>query len=85
MVKFQKDGKDWYHSEPWFKYKDPKEVLGGYKILEYMSTMKENEIKQSFPDLSFQLHEGSKSILKIDCIEEQPDEYVEEVKSELEK
>ena len=51
-----------------------------------MSTLKENEIKQSYPDLSFQLHEGSKSILKVDCIEEKPDESVEKkVKSETEK
>jgi hypothetical protein len=78
LVKFQKDGKDWYHSKPWFIYKDPKEVLGGYKILEYMSTLKENEIKQSYPNLSFQMHEGSKNILQIDCIEEKSDELVKE-------
>lgn len=48
--------------------------------------MKENEIKQSYPDLSFQLHEGSKDILKVDCIEEKTDETVEEeIKSEPEK
>jgi len=76
MVKFQKDGKDWYHLSPWFMHSNPKEVLGGYKILEYMSTLKENEIKQSYPDLSFQMHEGSKSILKIDYIEEKPDKPV---------
>ena len=74
LVKFQKDGKDWYHSEPWFMHKDPKEVLEGYKILEYMSTLKENEIKQSYPDLSFQMHPGSESILKIDHIKEKPEE-----------
>ncbi len=86
MVKFQKDGKDWYHSEPWFMHKDPKEVLEGYKILEYMSTLKENEIKQSYPDLSFQMHAGSESILKIDAIEAKPDETPkEEPKSETEK
>lgn len=78
LVKFKKDDKEWYHSEPWFVHKDPKEVLGGYKILEYMSTLKENEISQSYPDLSFQLHEGSKSILKVDCIEEKTDESVKE-------
>lgn len=78
MVKFKKDGKDFYHSEPWFMRKDPKEVLGGYKILEYISTLKESEIKQSYPDLSFQMHAGSESILKFDCIEEKPDESVKE-------
>jgi DnaJ-class molecular chaperone len=56
--------------------KDPKEVLGDYKILEYMSTLKENEIKQSYPDLSFEMHPGSESILKIDYIEEKPEEPV---------
>ena len=81
MVKFQKDGKDWYHSEPWFIHKDPKEVLGSYKILEYMSTLKENEIKQSYPDLSFQMHEGSKSILKIDSIDEKPEDPAKEESS----
>jgi hypothetical protein len=86
LVKFQKDNKDWYHLEPWFAHKNPKEVLGEYKILEYMSTLKENEIKQSYPDLSFQLHEGSKSILKVDCIEEKPNEPIkEEPKSETGK
>ncbi len=86
LVKFKKDNQDWYHSEPWFMHSDPKEVLGGYKILEYMSTLKENEIKQSYHDLSYQMHEGSKSILKFDCIEEKPDDSVkEESKSEAEK
>ncbi len=86
VVKFQKDGRNWYHSEPWFMHKDPKEVLGGYKILEYMSTLKENEIKQSYPDLSFQMHAGSESILKIDSIDEKPDKPLEEeAKSEPKK
>lgn len=73
LVKFQKDGKDWYHSEPWFIHKDSKEVLEGYKILDYMATLKENEIKQSYPDLSFQMHEGSRSILKVDHIDGKSD------------
>lgn len=78
MVKFKKDGKDRYHSEPWFMHKDPKEVLGDYKILEYMSTLKENEIKQSYPDLSFEMHPGSDSMMKIDYIEEKPNELVKD-------
>lgn len=78
MVKFKKGDQYWYHSEPWFMHKDPKEVLGGYKILEYLSTLKENEIKQSYPDLSFQMHPGSESIMKIDCIEEKPEEVVKD-------
>ncbi|MCX6736428.1 MAG: zinc ribbon domain-containing protein [Candidatus Parcubacteria bacterium] len=73
MVKFKKNGKVYYHSEPWFMHKDPKEALGSYKISEYMATLKENEIKQSYPDLSFEMHLGSESILKIDYIDEKPE------------
>lgn len=78
VVRFKKDDKYRYHSEPWFMHKDPKEVLGDYKILEYMATLKENEIKQSYPDLSFEMHAGSESILKIDYIDEKPEEPVKE-------
>lgn len=72
MLKFQKDGEDRYHSEPWFLHADPKEVLKGYKILEYLQTLKEKETKQSFPDLSFQIPKGARSIMKINHIEEKP-------------
>lgn len=70
MVKYQKDGEDWYHSEPWFKYSDPKEVLKGYKILEYLQNMREKEIEKSFPQLSFQIPKGARSIMKVNHIEE---------------
>jgi hypothetical protein len=36
LVKETKDGKDWYHSEPWYKFVNPHEHLKGYKILEYI-------------------------------------------------
>lgn len=68
-VKFQKDGQDWYHSDPWFQHADPREVLKGYKILEYLQTLKEKEITESFPELSFQLSKGAKSIMEVDYIE----------------
>lgn len=69
MVKFQKDGEDWYHSEPWFNYADPKEVLKGYKILDYMQKLKEAEIQKTVHDLSFQIPTGARSIMKINCID----------------
>lgn len=31
-----KEGKDWYHSEPWYKFVDAFEHLKGYKIMDYM-------------------------------------------------
>jgi len=36
MVKETKDGKDWYHSEPWYRFEDPKSVLRYYKIMDYL-------------------------------------------------
>jgi hypothetical protein len=36
MVKETKDGKDWYHSEPWYRFVDPIEALKGYKIINYL-------------------------------------------------
>lgn len=76
MVKVQKDGEDWYHSEPWFLHADPIEVLKGYKILEYLQTLKEKEMVKSFPELSFQIPEGARSIMKINHIEKRADEFI---------
>lgn len=43
-VKETKDGQDWYHSEPWYKFVDPVEHLKGYKIMSYLQvTYKEGE------------------------------------------
>jgi hypothetical protein len=47
LVKESKDGKDWYHCEPWYKFVDPFEHLKGYRIMEYMqNTKKENYDKE---------------------------------------
>lgn len=35
LVKETHDGKDWYHSEPWYKFVDPLEVLKDYKLINY--------------------------------------------------
>jgi len=39
MVKETKDGKDWYHSEPWYRFVDPHEHLKGYKIMDYLQAV----------------------------------------------
>lgn len=65
MVKEQKDGEDYYHSEPWFMHADPKEVLKGYKILEYLAALEEKHIEKSFPQLTFQIPNGASSIMKV--------------------
>lgn len=36
MVKETREGKDWFHLEPWYKFADPKEVLKDYKIMDYL-------------------------------------------------
>lgn len=36
LVKETKDGKDWYHSEPWYRFVDPHKHLKGYKIMDYL-------------------------------------------------
>lgn len=36
LVKVTKDGKDWYHSEPWYKFVEPMEALKGYKIMDFL-------------------------------------------------
>jgi len=36
LVKEVRKGKDWYHSEPWYKFVNPFEYLKEYKIMEYM-------------------------------------------------
>lgn len=69
LVKFQKDGQDWYHSEPWLYHANPMEVLKDYKILDYMKNLKETEIQKDIHDLSFQLPEGAKHIMKVNCID----------------
>jgi len=41
MVKETIDGKDWYHSEPWYKFENPHKVLKGYKIMHYLKLIEE--------------------------------------------
>ncbi len=41
MLKETKDGKDWYHSEPWYRFVDPEVALKGYKLLDYLRVVKE--------------------------------------------
>ena len=40
LVKETKEGKDWFHSEPWYRCVDPKEHLKGYKIMDYLQVVK---------------------------------------------
>ena len=44
MVKeVKKDGKEWFHLEPWYRFVDPFEHLKGYKIMDYMRFKKEKD------------------------------------------
>lgn len=36
MVKETKEGKDWFHLEPWYRFIDPFEHLKDYKIMNYL-------------------------------------------------
>lgn len=48
MVKKTIDGKDWYQTEPWYKFVDIHEHLNGYKIMDYLRvTYGEGEDKAS--------------------------------------
>lgn len=40
LVKETKDGKDWYHSEPWYRFVDPREHLKGYGIMDYLKIVR---------------------------------------------
>ncbi len=68
-VKYQKDGEDWYTSEPWIMHRDPKEVLKGYKILELLGMLEEKHINKSFGQLSYQLNKSARSMLKVDYVD----------------
>ena len=43
LVKETKNGKDWYHSEPWYRIGDPQVLLKGYKILDYLRFTYDNK------------------------------------------
>lgn len=69
-VKFEKDGEEWLQSEPWFMHNDPKEVLKEYKILDYYGVLEPKHVKQSFPQLSFQINKAARSMLKVNSIDQ---------------
>lgn len=43
-VKYRKDGKDWYTTQKWYEFLDPREHLKGYKIMEYMRVVPPEEM-----------------------------------------
>ena len=44
MVKeVKEDGKEWFHSEPWYGFVEPFEHLKGYKIMDYMRFKKDKD------------------------------------------
>lgn len=36
MVKETKDGTDWFHMEPWYRFVDPHKHLKGYRIMDHL-------------------------------------------------
>jgi hypothetical protein len=36
LVKETRDEKEWFHSEPWFRFVDPRIALKGYKIIDHL-------------------------------------------------
>ncbi len=40
-----KDGKQWCHSEPWYKQADPRERLKGYKIIDFLKFLPDDSKK----------------------------------------
>lgn len=45
LVKETEEGKDRYHSEPWYKFVDPHEHLKGFKIMDYLKFTREEPAK----------------------------------------
>jgi hypothetical protein len=43
LVKEVKDGEEWFHSEPWYRFVDPYEHLKGYKIMNYLKFTNKEE------------------------------------------
>ena len=57
----KEDGKEWYHSEPWYHFVDPWEHLKDYKIMEYMKVPdedKETLEKNFFDSLNLNLSDN---------------------------
>ena len=46
LVKTEKDGKIWHHSEPWYRFVNPHEHLKDYKIMEYLRVVPPEEVAQ---------------------------------------
>lgn len=47
LFKETRDGKNWFHSEPWYKFVNPHEHLKGYKIMDYLKVTKvENGVEK---------------------------------------
>ncbi len=46
MVKETKDGKEWFHSEPWYRFVNPHEHLKGYRIMDHLRVTKGEEQKE---------------------------------------
>jgi hypothetical protein len=40
----KEDGKEWFHSEPWYRFVDPLEHLKGYRIMNYLSFTSKEKI-----------------------------------------
>ncbi|MFW0862072.1 MAG: hypothetical protein ACKKL6_00590 [Candidatus Komeilibacteria bacterium] len=40
------DGKEWFHSEPWYKFVDPFKHLEGYKIMNYLRLKEYDKTKK---------------------------------------
>lgn len=46
MVAFEKDGKTWHRSEPWYRFvEDPYEHLKGYKIMNYLKFVQQEDTR----------------------------------------
>jgi hypothetical protein len=45
LVKEIIDGKEWVHSEPWYRFVNAKEYLKGYKIMDYLRIVPAEEMK----------------------------------------
>ncbi len=51
LVKETKDGKEWFHSEPWYRFVDPHKHLKGYKIMDYLKVTHEEKKKDEVKEI----------------------------------
>jgi hypothetical protein len=47
MIKEIKDGAEWIHTEPWYRFVDPRKHLKKYKIMEYLNVVELNESREA--------------------------------------